>query len=69
MVDGLGPVEVGLGVAYLQNMDTYNGSHVNFKLLLGYRWERLSVRWSHFSNGGTKDVNKGRDMITVNWSF
>lgn len=69
IVDGLGPFEFGLGAAYLQNVDTYNGSHVNFKLLVGYKWKKLSVRWSHFSNGGSVSPNKGRDAITVNYRF
>jgi hypothetical protein len=63
VVDGLGPVDVGIGVAYLQNIDTYNGSHVNFSLMLGYQFEKWSVRWIHFSNGGTVSPNKGRDGV------
>lgn len=69
IVDGLGPLEVGIGASYLQNVDTYNGSHVNFKLILGYRGERWGVRWAHFSNGGTVSPNKGRDMIICYWKF
>lgn len=69
IVDGLGPVEVGLGIGYLQNTDTYNGSHLNYKLILGYRWSHFGVRWAHFSNGGTVSPNKGRDMIIGYWEF
>jgi hypothetical protein len=69
VVDSLGSFDVGIGAAYLQNTDAYNGSNLNFQLILGYRWDRLAVRWSHFSNGGTRDPNKGRDMILVSWRF
>jgi hypothetical protein len=69
VIDSLGKFDVGIGAAYLQNTDTYNGSHVNFKLMLGYRFEKISVRWAHFSNGGTIKPNKGRDMILVEYKF
>jgi hypothetical protein len=70
-VEKLWRFDVGLGVAYLQNVDTYNGSHVNFNLVLGYRMKRLplTLRLSHFSNGGTRSPNKGRDMLLVFWRF
>jgi hypothetical protein len=63
VIDALGRLDVGIGVAYLQNTDTYNGSHLNFNLLLGYRGDNWGIRWSHFSNGGTVSPNKGRDMV------
>lgn len=69
IVDGLGFLEVGLGAAYLQNVDTYNGSHLNYKLILGYHREHWGVRWAHFSNGGTVSPNKGRDMVIGYWEF
>lgn len=69
VVDSLGHLDVGLGAVYLQNTDTYNGSHANFKLILGYTFDRISVRWTHFSNGSTRMPNKGRDLICVNWKF
>lgn len=65
IVDALGPWEVGLGSVYLQNTDTYNGSHLNFTLILGYRFTRwpLTLRLDqHISNGGTVSPNKGRDI-------
>lgn len=69
VLDGFGGFDVGIGAAYLQNVDSYNGSHLNFKLILGYHWDRVSVRWSHFSNAGTVYPNKGRDWINVYWRF
>ena len=65
VVDGFGPFEIGLGTAYLQNTDIYNGSHVNFKLILGYKFKKFHVRLEHFSNGGTVAPNKGRDMLLI----
>lgn len=76
LIDGFGNFDVGIGPAYLQNTDTYNGSHLNFVLLMGYRtpWKilgrcPLTVRYQHFSNGGTTDVNKGRDMVFAGCRF
>jgi hypothetical protein len=69
VVDSLGGFDVGLGAAFLQNTDKYNGSHLNFKLILGYRWDWGSIRWSHFSNAGTVKPNLGRDWINLNWEF
>lgn len=70
IVDGIGPIEVGLGAAFLQNVDTYNGSHTNFVLILGYKFKRWPVTLrldQHFSNGGTQSPNKGRDMTLGIW--
>lgn len=71
MVDSLWRLDVGLGIAYLQNTDTYNGSNLNFNLLIGYRFKMLplSMRAQHFSNGGTRSPNKGRDMLFLIWRF
>lgn len=71
IVDGFGRFDVGLGVAYLQNTDEYNGSNLNFQLLLGYRFKALplTVRLQHFSNGSTKMPNRGRDMLLFYYRF
>lgn len=71
IVDGLGRFDVGLGAAYLQNTDEYNGSHLNFHLLLQYRVKTipLILRWQHFSNAGTQSPNRGRDMVILYWRF
>jgi hypothetical protein len=71
IIDGLGRFDAGIGVAYLQNVDTYNGSHVNFSLILQYRVKSLPInfRVQHFSNGGTQSPNKGRDMLLFLWRF
>jgi hypothetical protein len=68
---GFGPLEIGLGVAFLQNTDVYNGSHGNFALQIAYRFKRwpvtLTVR--HWSNAGTVQPNLGRDFALVSWRF
>lgn len=69
VLDGYGPCDVGLGVAYLQNVDTYNGSHTNFTLSLGCRLGNWKATIRHFSNGGTVAPNKGRDMLYVSYIF
>lgn len=70
VIDGFGKFDVGIGPAFLQNTDNYNGSHVNYTLLLGYRFtEHWNVRYQHFSNGGTQSPNKGRDMIFLRREF
>lgn len=71
IVEGLWRFQVGLGAAYLQNTDTYNGSNVNFHLLFGYKMKTLPITWrmQHFSNGGTRSPNKGRDMLLLIWRF
>lgn len=68
IIDGVGRFDFGIGPAYLQNVDNYNGSHLNYTLLVGYRprwrWcEPCDIRVQHFSNGGTQSPNKGRDQV------
>lgn len=63
VLDGLGKFDVGLGIAYLQNVDTFNGSNTNFTLSLHYRFQHWKVSVRHYSNGGTIKPNKGRDML------
>ncbi len=71
LIDGFGRFDVGLGAAYLQNVDEYNGSHLNFQLILQYRVKTipLTFRVQHFSNGGTQAPNRGRDMLLAYWRF
>lgn len=64
-VDGFGHFDLGLGSAYLQNADRYNGSHLNFNLLMGVHYGKWFVRYNHFSNCGTKSPNLGRDIVLV----
>ena len=68
-VDGFGPVDLGIGVAFLQNTDRYNGSHANFTLQFGYNWRQLYVQYRHWSNAGTIKPNLGRDLLFVGWRF
>lgn len=70
MVDGFGKFDIGLGLVALQNIDEYNGSHANFSLMLGYRFtDRFGLKVRHWSNAGTTDSNKGRDMLLVSYQF
>lgn len=71
IVDGFGRFDVGLGAAYLQNTDEYNGSNLNFHLILQYQVKTIPVtlRWQHFSNAGTRLPNRGRDMLIAYWRF
>lgn len=62
-VDGWGPVDIGIGPAYLQNTDVYNSGGMNFHLMLGYHHGPWFVRYNHFSNSGTRSPNLGRDLV------
>lgn len=71
IVDGVGRMDAGFGLVYLQNTDIYNGSNLNFTLTLAYRFKRLPVTatFQHWSNAGTRMPNKGRDMLFVSYRF
>jgi hypothetical protein len=64
-VDGFGPVDIGIGPAYVQNTDVYNHEGANYHLMLGYHYKRWFVRYNHFSNAGSKQPNLGRDLVLV----
>ena len=66
--DGYRKVDLCLGAVYLQNVDRYNGSHVNFNLGLRY-WVTPSIYLglTHWSNAGTVKPNKGRDFIRIGY--
>lgn len=70
LVDGWGPVRVGLGIAYLQHTDAINGSNLNFNLLLGYRvHSRITLDYIHWSNAGTVYPNYGRDFLVLSYRY
>lgn len=70
LVDGYGKLDVGIGPAFLQNVDVVNGSHFNFTLLLRYRFNaRWALTMRHISNAGTVKPNLGRDMLLVSRTF
>lgn len=69
VVDGFKKCDVGVGLAYLQNVDEYNGSNANFTLSLACRYKALRATLRHFSNAGTKMPNRGRDMFYVSYAF
>jgi hypothetical protein len=64
-VDGFGKMDIGLGLCYLQNTDVYNGSKMNFSLMLGYRIKHWSIKYQHTSNAGSKAPNLGRDFLLL----
>lgn len=70
VVDGFGRFDLGLGAAYLQNTDQWNGSHLNFALLARWRFsDHWSVSWDHVSNAGTRMPNIGRDAVRLMYMF
>lgn len=71
LVDSVGRVDVGLGVAYMRKADIYNGSRANFSLLLAYRFQRwpLTIGLRHWSNAGMKYPNVGRNLAILSWRF
>jgi len=69
LVDGIGKLDVGLGVAYLQNTDRYNGSSLNFALQLAYRLGDFKITVRHWSNAGTRAPNLGRDFVLLSYRF
>ena len=69
VVDGYKKCDVGVGVAYLQNVDEYNGSHPNFTLSASCRFGKWRGTIRHFSNAGTKMPNRGRDMFYISRAF
>lgn len=69
LIDGFGPVDLGLGLAFIQNTDAYNSTGANFHLLAGYHFKHLHLSYNHFSNAGTKHPNMGRDIVLLGWRF
>ncbi len=69
VVDGFKKCDVGVGVAYLQNVDEYNGSNANFTLSAACRFGKWRATVRHFSNAGTKMPNRGRDMLYISRAF
>lgn len=70
LVDGFGPVELGIGAAYFNHTDDLNGSLMNFSLKLAWRInDRWGLTYRHFSNSGTTDINTGRDLALVTYRF
>jgi len=70
VVQPFAALDVGVGPAYLQNVDQINGSHFNFALMARYRFgDRWALAWRHWSNAGTKPPNYGRDLLVLGYSF
>lgn len=66
-VTGFGHFDIGLGLAWMQNPQPYNGSPVNFSLELAYRIGRFAITVSHLSNAGTRMPNYGRDFLMIGY--
>ena len=58
-----GAFGAAIGPAYLQNIDSVDGSHTNFSLMLFWRFHRIGARVIHLSNGGTSRDNCGRNAV------
>ena len=73
LVDRLGPLELGLGVAYQQQDKYVVSTPLRFSLSAGLRFENRrhllpdALTWRHLSNAGSGYPNSGWDMITVAW--
>jgi len=69
--DGFGPVDVGIGIAYMTNYLPYNGGNINANLQIDYRFRKwpITLTYTHFSDAGSKLPNYGRDVILVGWRF
>ena len=70
-VTGYRHFDLGLGISWMENPEPYNGSHINFALSAGYRFQRwpLTLFWKHYSCGGTCAPNLGRDMAFLGYRF
>jgi hypothetical protein len=68
-VTGLKQLDIGLGPSWMENPGPYNGSHVNFNLMLGYRFKRwpATIWWDHYSCGGACSPNYGRDLLLIGY--
>lgn len=64
-----GKFEMGLGVSYWHNTTAAWSSHTPFALHMGYNFNRTTLRWRHFSTGGSSDRNAGWDLLTLAWNF
>lgn len=73
LLDGIGPVDFGIGHVYRVNTDSLNGSQFNYALMIRVRppqrWEwAKNLRFTldqHWSNGGSVEPNTGRDMALL----
>ena len=62
-------VQIGIGPAYWQNTNRALGKNLTWSLMLGLKFDRLSVRFRHYSNAGSGTPNLGQDMVTIGWRF
>lgn len=69
IVNGYGPVDLGLGLAVMQNEDSFNSGDVNFSLSARYTFRSFSLVYRHYSNAGSSFPNYGRDVLMASWRF
>jgi hypothetical protein len=65
----LGDVELGVGPTWFQNTNRALGANINWGLSIGYRWDKVSVRFRHASCGGSCKPNMGQDILTIGYEF
>ena len=61
---------LGLGLAYIGNTTTVNGSNLNYLLSIGYDFNSpWYIVIGHISNGGTHPPNNGQELLNVGYAF
>jgi len=62
--------EMGFGLSYWHNTSPSWNSHTPYALHLGWNFnDHASLKWRHFSTGGSSSNNGGLDLLTVGWRF
>lgn len=61
--------EFGIGIAYFNNINRGLGSKMTLPLTIAFTWKDYSIRFRHFSNGGSATPNTGQDMVTFGYTF
>jgi len=70
VVNGFGPLDLGIGVTYVRNEDAYNSGGANFELSVGYHLTKaVTAEYRHHSDAGSHQPNLGRDFIMGLWRF
>jgi hypothetical protein len=62
-----GAFGAAIGPAYLQNIDSVNGSHAEMSLTLFWRPWRVGGTIFHLSDAGTTRINCGRNAAGIDW--
>ena len=62
-------LELGIGPTYFQNTNRALGTKLNWGLSIGYKWDKVSIRFRHWSNAGSGAWNLGQDVVTIGYRF